>query len=323
VLDNFRKIIREHRLKVTGAIVAVVGTAYSFFTKYEIVLRERHPPAPTVVINETRTPRSPKIEVPEVVPEPQHRTARVAFPTDMAKPSSWAYYIRDPILAAIRSSTFDLIVTDIGGKNTFSRVQIEQMKADGKKILAYASLGEAEKYRPYWHWKNSQPVFLGKESDLWKGVYQVTDLLNKEWVAIVKKQLISYMDAGFDGIVISGLEGKHVAEFLEEVKDFISARNAKFRIFVQDYLEPDALPYIDGVVKQNLMSYYGVKKLSNETVERNLTKLRAIKEAGKIVLVMSYAKGAEWKEVKRVSDKEGFVAYNGPIKLDVLRFDQG
>jgi uncharacterized protein (TIGR01370 family) len=243
-------------------------------------------------------------------------------PTTMPKPQTWAYYLKDPILAAIKTAQFDLVVTDTGNRTKFTRSDVKDMKNDGKQILAYAAFGYAEKYREYWkeEWNRSLPEWMGKSHPFWAGVFNIKNILHPEWKEIVEQKLIEIMDAGYDGILIDGLSGPDVPSFLNFVYNFTKDRNRDFRIFLQDYIDADALPFIDGVVKQNLVFNYGRERL--DYVQSTIEKLKKLQSEGKIVLVVSYAEGPKWALAREIIKDNDFVPYNGPIKLDVIRFKQ-
>lgn len=323
MIEKTKELVHKNRLKFATAFGGLIFSVYNFFATYEIVIQPRVNEN-KAIITETREPKfDGAIKVAEPQPEPDKTDWRPPIEaTDMPKPSSWAYYIRDPILAAIKAAPFDLVVTDIGGRERFSRDDVKEMKSGDKQVFAYASLGEAEKFRTYWkpEWNSNKPQWMGKESDLWKGVFRVNNLLHPDWKAIVEQKLIAIMDAGFDGIVIVGLSGNEVEEFLAFVHEFVKNRNSSFRIFVQDYIEPDALPFVDGVVKQNLVYNYGIDKLN--FVDENVRKLREFTSRGKHVLVVSYTTGSKWALAKEIAKDNGFVIYNAPIKLDVIRLKQ-
>jgi len=311
-----------YKFRFSAAVITMISglLGHNFTTNYTIEIKPRQP---NVIVREApvaprdfKTPAEfPKEENPVVI-------SRKVTPTVMDAPKSWAYYINNPIIAAIKTSDFDLIVTDTESRIPFSRNDIINMKSGGKKIFVYASLGDAENYRSYWNkeWNSKKPSWIGKEHELWKGNFNVTELLHPEWKEITKKQLSKMMSLGFDGIVISGLSGKDVVSYLEFVHDFIKDRDSTFRILVQDYVDNSILPYIDGVVKQNLVYNYGLDKQSN--TDDMLSKLKEIKKAGKHVFIMSYATGAKWALVKEIIKDNGFFGYTGPVKLDVLRIKQ-
>ncbi|NBV21959.1 MAG: hypothetical protein EBS05_08570 [Proteobacteria bacterium] len=138
-----------------------------------------------------------------------------------AAPASFAYVLQAEGLAKIRSLAVerlaacqrDWIVLDA----VFSQQMpwtVEDLKTiragrDGRKVLAYLSIGEAEEYRPYWHkeWGTkgqltaAAPHWLGAENPAWKGNYQV-HYWHPEWQRLMLAAVDAAMAQGFDGIYL-------------------------------------------------------------------------------------------------------------------------
>jgi len=159
---------------------------------------------------------------------PSSRRARLAAVND------WAYFIQNPDLAALGASAFDMVVIDYaadGADDTaFTRVQINALKAsgDGKLVIAYMSLGEAEDYRFYWelsggapgaNWRGSPPSWLGPVNPDWAGNFKVR-YWDPEWQGVIVHNpgghavlgdAPSYLDrilaAGFDGVFLDIVDG--------------------------------------------------------------------------------------------------------------------
>lgn len=239
---------------------------------------------------------------------------------------SWAYYIKDPQLDKIRNSNFDLVVTDTGSDTIkrFSRAQIEELKesGSGKRIIAYLSLGAAENYRGYWkaEWNKLRPEWMREENKLFKGNFRVEDLLHPEWMQISKNLIDDVMNAGFDGIMINGLNSPQVAQYLEKISAHAKGRNSQFTILVQDYVDPAIADYVDGIVKQNIYYFWGLNERNN--VRTTLEKMRDFINRDKIVLAVSYTTGHRWDKTKYALKAEGIVPYSGPRQLDHLRTEQ-
>jgi cysteinyl-tRNA synthetase len=113
-------------------------------------------------------------------------------------------------LEAIKSSRYDLVVMDSSsGSGLWSPQDIRRLKSsgDGKIVLAYLSIGEAEDYRGYWipEWVDQgfsdpdRPEWLGRENPDWPGNFKVK-YWHPEWQDIVISYLDRIIDQGFDGI---------------------------------------------------------------------------------------------------------------------------
>ena len=116
-----------------------------------------------------------------------------------AEPERWVVYYTDK-LPASAFEAFDVIAFD-----SEHHPDIAPLKAKGKMVLGYISLGEAEKYRSYFNTIKERKLLLGK-SDLWKGHYYI-DVRKKEWTQMVLNELIPpILEQGFDGIMIDTID---------------------------------------------------------------------------------------------------------------------
>jgi uncharacterized protein (TIGR01370 family) len=121
------------------------------------------PPAPTLV--------SPTQLQPEGAAAAERRR-------QMRAVTNWGYWLSNFELEGVAAAPHDLMVIDseISANRTFERersaAEVLRMKRrpDGSKrvLLAYLSIGEAERYRPYWKqsWYDplGKPTWLGTET---------------------------------------------------------------------------------------------------------------------------------------------------------------
>ena len=101
--------------------------------------------------------------------------------------NDWGYWLASFDVARIAAAPHDLIVIDseISDGKHFERefspeeVARMRMRPDGRAriLLAYLSIGEAERYRPYWkeEWDDAakKPPWLDRENSRWKGNFAV------------------------------------------------------------------------------------------------------------------------------------------------------
>ena len=141
--------------------------------------------------------------------------ARPAGTTDarpvnpLATAKSWAYQLRGIDPDAIARSPYDVVVVDFADREQpFTTAEVERMRSrpDGSRriVLAYLSIGEAERYRAYWQadWHAKPPAWLGPENPEWKGNFPVR-FWDPAWQNIILGNTDAYLDrimaAGFDG----------------------------------------------------------------------------------------------------------------------------
>ncbi len=123
-------------------------------------------------------------------------------------PASWAYMLQGNAAAALGSSTFKAVVTDYSKDGTqagaYTAADVAAMKAGGRTVLAYLSIGEAESYRYYFDpaWLGAKPpAWLGNENPDWPGNYKVL-YWSADWQDLVYAYLDKIVAAGFDGVYL-------------------------------------------------------------------------------------------------------------------------
>ncbi len=112
---------------------------------------------------------------------------------------NWTVYYGHALPAEAFSS-FDVVVLDA----TYD-APVAALKAQGKTVLGYLSLGEAEDYRPYYKKLKEQKLLLEANPE-WKGHF-IIDIRKPEWGKIVVEELIPEIVAkGFDGIMFDTID---------------------------------------------------------------------------------------------------------------------
>ena len=142
--------------------------------------------------------------------------------------SHWCYLLQgrngnalnpDAVTAADAQLAVMDYSADGGADGEFTAQQIAAVKASGKVVLAYLSIGEAESYRFYWNnaWTTkkgrlttSAPAWLAKQDPDWPGNFKIRYWM-PEWQQIIfgndtdgaqKSYLDRIIDAGFDGVYL-------------------------------------------------------------------------------------------------------------------------
>lgn len=86
-----------------------------------------------------------------------------------------------------------------------SEIEVKALRERNKFLLGYLSLGEIEKYRPYFEKMEGAGV-IGKENPIWKGSF-FADLKNPKWKKEVVEELIpAILQKGYQGIFIDTLD---------------------------------------------------------------------------------------------------------------------
>jgi len=150
---------------------------------------------------------------PSIIPrEPSGRLAGVG---------SWAYQLQNISIDELAALDVDLVVIDYANNEEvpFTRAEIDRIKSDGKVVLSYLSIGEAESYRPYWReeWGGvlgddcsaplaaQAPEWIEPMNPEWCGNYAV-QFWKPEWQGIVMDYLNAILAAGFDGVYLDKVD---------------------------------------------------------------------------------------------------------------------
>ena len=165
---------------------------------------------------------------------------------------SWAYQLQNVKPSSISKDGFDVLVVDYARDGTdasaLTRADVDRLRRrEGDKdriVLAYLSIGEAERYRYYWrdNWlsesekksvrqkprgysgapsgpamagpplarlSKSAPTWLSKENPSWRGNFLVA-YWKPEWHSIIYGDHNSYVErilaAGFDGVYLDKID---------------------------------------------------------------------------------------------------------------------
>jgi len=116
------------------------------------------------------------------------------------------------LVAAVSATNHDVVITDLFcEKDQLSAQDVASMRVKanhGERLLvAYMSIGEAEKYRYYWkaEWNTTAPAWLDKENPDWPGNYKVR-YWDPAWQQILfgddNSYLMRIIRAGFDGVYL-------------------------------------------------------------------------------------------------------------------------
>jgi cysteinyl-tRNA synthetase, unknown class len=267
---------------------------------------------------------------------------------------SWGYWLSSFELEGVAAAPHDLMVIDseISANRSFERertgAEVARMKhrPDGstRVLLAYLSIGEAERYRPYWRpdWYNplAKPAWLGAENRRWVGNFAV-EYWNPEWQRLIFGTPTSYLDRilaqGFDGAYLDRADAffdrqkahpsarAEMVAFIARLADYAHKRNPQFLIVMQNAEEllEDApvLEAIDGIAKEDLL--YGVRRAEEpnkpDDVAWSIDLLQAAQKAGRKVLVVEYLKDpAKMAAAAMRLMEEDFIPYFAPRRLNCL-----
>lgn len=166
------------------------------------------------------------------------------FTNPLLKVKYWAYQIngleKPKAVDLLVASRYDLLVVDptrtahgsvFDSKGMVTRLHATKGKSGARRlVLAYVSVGEAEKTRYYWKswWKaptrsaKGAPDFLvARDPDGWSGVYPVA-YWDSRWKKILfedaDSMLQKVLDDGYDGIYMDWIEAFYHKQVVKEAK---------------------------------------------------------------------------------------------------------
>ena len=270
----------------------------------------------------------------------------------MSKVKNWGYQLQRLDVPALAVSPFDLLVIDHAPDRVdsvellFRRADLEPLKKkpDGsrRQVLAYVSIGEAERYRFYWDdaWlaPDKRPTWLGAVNPKWVGNYPV-EFWQTDWQSLIFGHSDSYIDrileAGFDGIYLDRAdvydEFKTRPAAQAEMVNFVSklvdhARKIKPDVLVvmQNAEElirnKEVRARIDGVAKESLFFNPDLVATNTETEARaSLDDLRFARKVGRRVLLVEYLGDPTLaKQVRSRAEAEGFLIHFAERTLSSL-----
>jgi cysteinyl-tRNA synthetase, unknown class len=272
----------------------------------------------------------------------------------MSAIKTWAVQLRFLDRSAIAAAPYDLVVVDHAPhpiKNveipfTAEEIAPLKVKPDGARriVLAYLSIGEAERYRYYWksQWDQpeTRPKWLGAENPRWPGDYAI-QFADPDWQSIIFGTQDSFLDriirAGFDGVYLDRVDAFQDVEetvpgsedamsgFVKRLADYAHRANPDFLIIMQNAEElaksKSLLVRIDGLAKEDVL--YGVDNGDGpnpqQMVVDTVANLRKAKRAGVKILMLEYARSAEAiAATQSLAHREGFVLHITDRMLGVL-----
>lgn len=268
----------------------------------------------------------------------------------------WLYQLQNLDVGRAAASGFDLIVTDYSADGSdahrFTPEQVARMQArqpQGRLVLAYMSIGEAEDYRFYWRqdWRPGNPAWLLPVNPEWSGNYPV-EYWQPEWKRILYGSPDAYLDkiidAGYDGVYLDIIDAfehfegsrpsarREMVELVREIASYARETRGKtqFGIFPQNGEvladEPGYLDIITGIGREDI--YYGNPTDEQASpgsftaeLERYLDRYVA---AGKLVLTVDYTRRPEQiADAYQRARQRGYVPYVTVRDLNRMTINRG
>ena len=223
---------------------------------------------------------------------------------DEIKQSTWHYQLQDASFENLKKLSVKYLVIDVDDAK-LSPNEIARLRQDGKKVLSYLSIGEAENYRDYWQndWATGNPNFIDAENPDWEGNYKVK-YWHPEWQATILRKVQKIANQGFDGVYLDIIdayeyyEDAGVAEakneminFVKKISELGKLTNKRFLVIPQNapelYLNPVYSRVIDGIGAED--TWYDDDAPQDTTeINNRLQFLDKVVRDGKLILSVDY-----------------------------------
>lgn len=220
----------------------------------------------------------------------------------------------------------------------YTAEEVLALKARGKIVIGYLSVGEAEDYR--WFFSRVKPDWLQGENPNWPGHFCV-DANRTGWHRLLLDTVIpAILEKGFDGLYLDTVDTASPHNFPETEPGMVAlirgikvtfpgkiliASNANFIVEVIS-------SSIDALAVEDLFSYYDheekfYKKTSRSIRQPLIRELLSIGEKYNLpIFTIDYAGPTDRSLLGyayRSSSSYGFIPYVGTVELDRILFYKG
>lgn len=261
-------------------------------------------------------------------------------------PESWVYQLTgytDDGLGEIAAAEQDIAVIDLardGGTDYFTADEIAALHEAGKTVYAYFSMGTIETYRPEYEAVAQTEMVLNQWGE-WPDEYFVKYWDERWWDEVMRPRLDQALAAGFDGVyldvpnayeeidleLVAGEDRESLArsmvDLIVRANDHVASNRPGFEVLPQNAPElrefSGYMDAIDGIGVEDLFFLAHDEPCEEDWCEENLEHVRAIAEAGKLILAVDYATDPDniAETCERYTD-EGFNGYVTEVELDTV-----
>ncbi|MEV0132801.1 endo alpha-1,4 polygalactosaminidase [Dactylosporangium sp. NPDC050688] len=244
-------------------------------------------------------------------------TSRSAAPAT----GGWVYQLQGydgDGLAAIARAPQRIAVIDLARdarSDLFRAGEISTVRDSGKRVLAYFEIGSIEQYRPEYDPLRAEAgdLVLNRWGD-WPEEHFVRYWDERWWDRVVRVRVDRALEAGFDGVyldtplayeeldlrLVPGWTRDRLAramvDLIARVSRYARQRRPGFWIVPQNSPElrhyPGYVDAIDGIGVEELFFLATDRPCTEDYCAENLADVRALRDAGKVVLAVDYARKA-------------------------------
>lgn len=233
--------------------------------------------------------------------------------------TSWVYQLQnyqDGKLVALGRAAQRLVVIDLARDahtDYFQPDEIAALRRTGKQVLAYFEIGSIEEFRPEYApmVRGADRLILNRWAE-WPDEHFVRYWDPTWWSTVVQPRVDQALKAGFDGVyldtplayeqidlsLVPGQTRESLATsmvaLIQRISRYAKGRRPTFRIVPQNSPElrryPGYTDAVDGIGMEELFYQATDKKCTEDFCGENLADTRALRDAGKFVLAVDYAR---------------------------------
>lgn len=254
---------------------------------------------------------------------------------DLTRVKNFGILLSKVTIDKVKKSSYQMLIINEADQNSkmFMADDIKKMK-EGKILLADISIGIAEKYRWYWkrQWNNIKPEFLGDKIN--DSLVYVKQWWHPEWREITERMIDRAIEAGYDGIVLSGVDvyidlgaslklRDKMTEYVMEISHYAKKKKPSFLVLPKNGerlgRNKDYARTVDGIIKEDLI----YSSLSNGQsgpknpliqVARSMDDLNQFKLQEKPAFIIEYVSSSAWKSAKQLIKNNGYIGYSAPAR---------
>lgn len=262
---------------------------------------------------------------------------------------SWVGWLNGPDLLAIGRTDCELVLVDYSAdasaQGEFTPEQVERLRRSGpgRRVIAYLSVGEAERHRYYWQraWRPGSPSWIVAENPEWPGDHLI-EYWHPGWQSIVLAYLDRILAQGFDGVYLDWVDAYDnpyavakepaMVELVLRVARYArrcSSLGEDFGVFAHN-AEALTTRYsrltaeLTGILREEVYvaaTDKPIPETERARVEADLSRFRA-SSPNKLVLTIDYANRPDLiAEARGRARMRGFVPYVAGVALDRLATD--
>lgn len=242
---------------------------------------------------------------------------------------SWlCVYSRIPVEKLLATGA-QLMVLD---PDVYTSKEIKTIKSAGVKVLAYLSVGEAEKYRRYFPQIENTDLIINENPD-WPENFSI-----KFWKPLWKSILVSYskeiLNKGFNGLFVDVVDAwenfpeveqpkrkEQMEKLLIDLANNMRKQDSCHWLMIQNSHELLENPRLEklatGINQESLFASWAESEIDREWQRNKIAALENLRRKGKLITLIEYTRDPiDMVRIRVRAAMHGFVPYFTVKELD-------